>query len=641
MHPDEAESSKGGGGKTIHARSSCPVSCCMRVIETVQHSKEHEYRGNKLRQDCADMTAFFPEYGRLKSCLHKLRQQPHGIHSARAMKTDQVLATDTKKDKKPAQSEDLLPELPLINEINLSFNQVWLRAGGAHLEGTRAHAKNNQELEIDNEVLWQQIRQMESEHGWTLAALKSLLDQDLTEAQRKSFGKHVEAALCTAENEVRADDTKEEDVDPLIRNAHNALALTSARLRDNPMAVAPTQMLPLVTAPPRDSLQGARVVPTRAEETAPLLPQNEQTNACPEERRKLGQRDDGDYERQSQIATITVTVKGAASGETILEPHEFFRINLPLELKRVLAIVKSAEPDEEGRKPTILAACRQQHAEQGRNGRGGGYQITILHKGHEVKDHAYFHENQVELTAIVQTEYQVGDYFQGFEFELPMADDEIPEGSYWAPGRQQGEYCLEMGCPEWLEAENTSRRKSRNQESSQDSPGPLVHLQLCTRNNKRTEAAVSDTNPQSLVSDNPTVSICVRDAADGSILATGGILRRNMLATLTRELCFAKGGPKKIQHGPKGRVQVEILHHGRVMTHADCPTGPHLELTAVFHTMYKEGDLRTIHPSELPEGPQYIPKSCHWTIQPNGGGQYIRGVLVSRVLIGNGQQQIA
>ena len=56
----------------------------------------------------------------------------------------------------------------------------------------------------------------------------------------------------------------------------------------------------------------------------------------------------------------------------------------------------------------------------------------------------------MELAAIFRTEFQVDDYFTGFEFECPRADDEIPEGTYWAPGRQQGEYRLTMGSPEWL-----------------------------------------------------------------------------------------------------------------------------------------------------------------------------------------------
>ena len=168
-------------------------------------------------------------------------------------------------------------------------------------------------------------------------------------------------------------------------------------------------------------------------EASPLMLHEEQANVPPEDSAGLRQTDDRNYGKHSQTATITVAVKGAASGETILEPHEFFRINLLWELKRVLAIVKSNEPDEEGRKPTTLAACYQHRAEQRRNGKNGGYQITILHNDREVQDHATFHENQVELATIFHTKYQIGDHFQGFEFECPGANDKIP---YWAPGRQ-------------------------------------------------------------------------------------------------------------------------------------------------------------------------------------------------------------
>ena len=149
---------------------------------------------------------------------------------------------------------------------------------------------------------------------------------------------------------------------------------------------------------------------------------------------KAKQMGEWSFVEKNPTATITVAVKGAASGETILEPHEFFRTNVVKELKKVLAIVKSNGPDEQGGKPRALAECRQRYTSKGRNGRDGGYQITMLYKGQEVQDKDSFQENQVELAAIFRTEYQVDDYFTGREFECPKADDEIPEGTYWAPG---------------------------------------------------------------------------------------------------------------------------------------------------------------------------------------------------------------
>ena len=69
--------------------------------------------------------AFFAELGRLNGCFHKLHQQLYGVHSTRAMKTSQVSASSNEKDTNATQSEDLLPELPMINEANLSFNRVF------------------------------------------------------------------------------------------------------------------------------------------------------------------------------------------------------------------------------------------------------------------------------------------------------------------------------------------------------------------------------------------------------------------------------------------------------------------------------------------------------------------------------------
>ena len=99
---------------------------------------------DSVKQDMLAIMNASVKYFRLNSCVHKLHQHLYGGRSTRAMKTNQVVASSNEKDENATQSEDLLPELPLIHEINLSFNRVWLRSGGAHLEATPAHAKNNQ-----------------------------------------------------------------------------------------------------------------------------------------------------------------------------------------------------------------------------------------------------------------------------------------------------------------------------------------------------------------------------------------------------------------------------------------------------------------------------------------------------------------
>ena len=53
-------------------------------------------------------------------------------------------------------------------------------------------------------------------------------------------------------------------------------------------------------------------------------------------------------------------------------------------------------------------------------------------------------EEQVELSAIFQTQYQIGDFFTGFECECPGGNAELPKGTYWIPGCHQGEYRLDV-----------------------------------------------------------------------------------------------------------------------------------------------------------------------------------------------------
>ena len=122
-----------------------------------------------------------------------------------------------------------------------------------------------------------------------------------------------------------------------------------------------------------------------------------------------------------------------------------------------------------------------------------------------------------------------------------------------------------MGCTEWLEAEDASRKKT----GSQNSPGPLAHIRQNTINIPVADVASENTNPQSLCFDQPMISISVKDAADGSVLLSEcNISRHNMLANLMCDLASARG-VQKGQHGPGGGLQVEILHQGRAMTHAD------------------------------------------------------------------------
>ena len=142
------------------------------------------------------------------------------------------------------------------------------------------------------------------------------------------------------------------------------------------------------------------------------------------------QTDGWSYIERKPSETITVNVKGAASGETILESQDISRVDMLKEVKRILAIIKGGGQND-----------------QGRNGTEGGYQITILHKGQEVKGSSCVQEDEVDLAAIFQTKFQIGDYFSGFESERPVGDDEIPEGTYWALGRQQGEYQLKEWDP--------------------------------------------------------------------------------------------------------------------------------------------------------------------------------------------------
>ena len=58
------------------------------------------------------------------------------------------------------------------------------------------------------------------------------------------------------------------------------------------------------------------------------------------------------------------------------------------------------------------------------------------------------HGEHVELSVVFKTQFQIDDYFQGFECEVPVGPGLIPDGSHWVPGRVQGEYQLQ-----WNDAE--------------------------------------------------------------------------------------------------------------------------------------------------------------------------------------------
>jgi len=73
----------------------------------------------------------------------------------------------------------------------------------------------------------------------------------------------------------------------------------------------------------------------------------------------------------------------------------------------------------------------------------GEFLVTIIHKDKQMTDGEVLQEEHAELSAIFPTQYQIGDYFTGFECERPEGFAFIPAGSHWVPARQQGEYRLD------------------------------------------------------------------------------------------------------------------------------------------------------------------------------------------------------
>ena len=107
-----------------------------------------------------------------------------------------------------------------------------------------------------------------------------------------------------------------------------------------------------------------------------------------------------------------------------------------------------------------------------------------------------------------------------------MGDDEIPEGTYWAPGRQQGEHQLTEWDPRLSEPE-------RNTDLTADTPTqlPTGPLALTAVRAETSQAAVASEYTTSSQPPGPSrfmVSVNIRSATSGvALLKVQNVLLQN------------------------------------------------------------------------------------------------------------------
>ena len=145
----------------------------------------------------------------------------------------------------------------------------------------------------------------------------------------------------------------------------------------------------------------------------------------------------GDPVAVSMGETVAVTVRAAADGDVLLPECEVSRANMIEEIHRRLLHDKWED-----------------------------FLVVIIHKNNVLSVGDVLQEERVELSAMFRTQYQIDDYFPGFECEVPVGPGWIPDGSHWVPGRAQGEYQLkwnDAGRPDLVRhtQRNGRRLKSR------------------------------------------------------------------------------------------------------------------------------------------------------------------------------------
>ena len=120
-------------------------------------------------------------------------------------------------------------------------------------------------------------------------------------------------------------------------------------------------------------------------------------------------------------STVAVTVRGAADGEILISECVVSRENCIEEIQLRLLQAK-----------------------------GEDFLCILIHKDTQMNIGDVLHGEHVELSVVFKTQFQINDYFQGFECEVPVGPGFIPDGSRWVPGRVQGQYQLQWNDAELL-----------------------------------------------------------------------------------------------------------------------------------------------------------------------------------------------